>query len=373
MSADIIVIGGGLVGSAIAYGLSGRGLRVLVLDGEDRDFRAANANGGLVWLHSKGMGLPAYHEWSRDSVGLWPDFCHELSDLTAFDLQYEYKGGLSLCLSEEQFEQRREYLTLLDKQTGRNDPEWEMVERDALSRLLPKVQLGPDVVGASFGLRDGHVNPLRLLHALQSGIVRRGGQLRGGATVRSVQRSPSGEFTVDFGSGKASAGRVVIAAGLGSKDIAAQVGLDIPIRPERGQMLITERMEQFLPLPLLGVSQTRDGTVSIGTTNEDVGLDSSTTVDAVAWLSTMMLRWIPAMSDVKLIRQWAGLRILTPDGYSIYAESESHPGAFVAVCHSGVTLAAAHAGPLADAIAAGRLTPTFDPFHQRRFDVPKAA
>ena len=94
---------------------------------------------------------------------------------------------------------------------------------------------------------------------------------------------------------------------------------------------------------------------------------------AAAALSAKVLRWLPALSEAKLIRQWAGLRIMTPDTYPIYAQSQSHPGAFVAVCHSGVTLAAAHASLLADAIAAGRLTPSLDPFHERRFDVPKAA
>jgi glycine/D-amino acid oxidase-like deaminating enzyme len=138
-------------------------------------------------------------------------------------------------------------------------------------------------------------------------------------------------------------------------------------------MLITERLEPFLPLPLHGESQTRQGTVSIGTTNEEVGFDASTTSEAGAALSAMVIRWMPALSEVKLVRQWAGLRILTPDGFSVYAESQSHPGAFVAVCHSGVTLAAAHAALLADAIATGRLPPSLDDFHHRRFDVPKAA
>jgi len=64
---------------------------------------------------------------------------------------------------------------------------------------------------------------------------------------------------------------------------------------------------------------------------------------------------------------------MTPDSYPIYAQSESHPGAFVALCHSGVTLAAFHAEILAGAIAAGSLPENFSPFHQRRFDVPQAA
>ena len=83
---------------------------------------------------------------------------------------------------------------------------------------------------------------------------------------------------------------------------------------------------------------------------------------------------MPALAGATLVRHWAGLRIMTPDSYPIYAQSEAHPGAFVALCHSGVTLAAVHAASVADAIAAGALPETLSTvFHQRRFDVPKAA
>src|SRR5487761_455262 len=106
MTADIVVIGAGLVGSAIAYGLARRNVRVLVLDGGDRDYRAANANGGLVWLQGKGLlrnqdrsshaqqqhnEKPAYQQLTRDSVHSWADFSAELADATAIDLQYERK------------------------------------------------------------------------------------------------------------------------------------------------------------------------------------------------------------------------------------------------------------------------------------------
>jgi glycine/D-amino acid oxidase-like deaminating enzyme len=373
MTADVVVIGGGLVGAAIAYGLASHNLRVLVLDGDDRDFRAASANFGLVWSHGKGMDMPAYQQLTRDSVDLWPDFSAELTDTTAMDLQFERNGGLALCLGDAEFEKRRTELQRLDNQLGSLEPDWEMLDRGALTKLLPNALPGPDVTGASFGRRDGHANPLRLLAALHVGIVRKGVQLRGGNPVHSVQKDGRGSFAIEFGLERASAARVVIAAGLGSKVLATQVGLDIPIRPQRGQILVTERLEPFLPLPTLGVRQTREGTVMIGATNEEVGFDSSTTSGAAVGLSANAIRGIPALSGATLVRQWAGLRILTPDGFPIYAESQSHPGAFVALCHSGVTLAAVHAGLLAEAIAAGRLPPALDVYNPRRFDVPKAA
>jgi glycine/D-amino acid oxidase-like deaminating enzyme len=373
MNADVIVIGAGVVGAAIAYGLANSHLRVLVLDGGDREFRAASANFGLVWLQGKGMDMPAYQQLTGHSVDLWPQFSAELTDTTAIDLHYERSGGLTICLGVAEFERRRTELLRLDRQLGSAAPDWDMLDRGDLTKLLPKIPLGPQVAGASFGRRDGQVNPLRLLTALHAGILRWGGQLRGGSTVHSVQRDVRGTFTIHFGSERASAARIVIAAGLGSRALGAQVGLDIPIRPQRGQILVTERLQPFLPLPMSGLRQTREGTVMIGATHDEVGFNTSTTNAAAAALSANAVEVFPALSEAILVRQWAALRILTPDSHPVYAESQSHPGAFVAVCHSGVTLASAHAILLADAIAAGRLPRSLHAFHPRRFDVPQAA
>lgn len=372
MQADIVVIGAGTVGAAIAYGLAKSGARVLVLDGGDRDFRAAVANFGLVWVQGKGLDMPAYQRLSADSVDSWRSFSDELEGTTNGDLQYDNNGGLVICLGEAEFEARRALLMRLHNQLG-GEKRWEMIDRKSLAALMPGVRLGDEVTGASFGHGDGHCNPLRLLAALHAGIVKFGGQLCGGSVVHSLSSDGRGNFTIGFGDKQVFASRVVIAAGLGSKGLAAQIDLDMPVFPERGQLLVTERLQPFLPLPMSGLRQTREGTVMIGATQDGEDFDTSTTSASATVLAARAIRRIPALRDVKLVRQWAGLRIMTPDGHPIYAESESHPGAFVTLCHSGITLAAIHSNLLASDILAGKLSPYFDPFHHRRFDVPQAA
>ena len=372
MRPDIVVIGGGTVGAAIAFGLAKRGEKILMLDGDDGDFRAAQANFGLVWLQGKGPGMPAYQALTRSSVDLWHDFCDELQASEGIDLAYEQNGGLAFCLGEEGFEKRRIEMLRLHNQRGDGEPDWEMLDRTALQKLLPKVELGPDVSGASYGRRDGHANPLKLLAALHGAVLRRGGAIRHRSRVELIE--PDGEgFRLHLAQETIVAPRIVIAAGLGSPELARQVGLDVPVRPERGQVLVTERLAPFLPLPASGLRQTAEGTVMIGATKDHSGFDTSATADAAAELSRKTVRIVPALANVRLVRQWAGLRIMTPDSYPIYAQSPSRPGAFVALCHSGVTLAAIHSEMLASAIAAGALTDTLSPFHQSRFDVPQAA
>jgi glycine/D-amino acid oxidase-like deaminating enzyme len=372
MRPDIVVVGAGMVGAAIAYGLAARGEHVLLLDGSDGDFRAARANFGLVWLQGKGSGLPAYQILTRRSIAGWRGFADALEALSGTDLCYEQNGGLAFCHGAEALETRRAALQRLHNQWDGDEPDWEMVDRPALQRLLPKVTLGPEVAGASFGRRDGHANPLRLLAALQAGVTRLGGTVRTHAAVREISRVGA-DFRLMVGDEIIAAPRIVIAAGLGTAELARQVGLELPIRPERGQILVTERLAPLLPLPASGLRQTADGTVMIGATKEDVGFDVATTGDAASRLSRAATRTIPALGQARLVRQWAGLRVMTPDSYPIYAQSESQPGAFAAVCHSGVTLAAFHAGDLAAAIAAGALPHDLSPFHMSRFDVPQAA
>jgi glycine/D-amino acid oxidase-like deaminating enzyme len=372
MRPDIVVIGGGTVGAAIAYGLAKTAQSVLLLDGDDGDFRAAQANFGLVWLQGKGLGLPAYQALTRSSIMLWRGFCDELEAETGASLCYEQNGGLAFCLGEEGFEKRRHDLMRLHNQRGEDEPDWEMLDRSSLERLLPNVALGADVSGASFGRRDGHLNPLRLLSAMHRAFVRRGGRIRSRAHVERIEAA-GGDFRLVLKGETLVVPRIVIAAGLGSRALARQVGLEVPVRPERGQVLVTERLAPLLSLPASGLRQTREGTVMIGATKEDSGLDVTATVEAAARLSRKTVGIIPALRHARLVRQWAGLRIMTPDSYPIYAQSQSHPGAFVALCHSGVTLAAFHAEGLARAIASGALPDALSPFHQSRFDVPQAA
>src|SRR6516162_2497670 len=101
---DSIVIGGGLVGSAIAYGLARAGLKVALLDEGDVAFRAARGNFGLVWVQSKGDGAPHYHRWTRRSADEWPALAAELLAKSAVAIGHQQPGGVHLCLGETELE-----------------------------------------------------------------------------------------------------------------------------------------------------------------------------------------------------------------------------------------------------------------------------
>jgi glycine/D-amino acid oxidase-like deaminating enzyme len=369
VDADVIIIGAGVVGAALAYGVAKTGRTVVVLDGGDRDLRAARANFGLVWVQGKGSDAPAYSVLTRQSSELWPDFRNELANRSPLALDYSRPGGLAFCLSETEYENR----AAINERTHNQGAEADtvMVDRAELERMLPALTLGPDVVGASYCKLDGHVNPLQLLASLHHAIPSMGGKIMFRNPVEKIV-PVAGGFNVIAAQGPLQAPRVIVAAGLATPTLTEPLGLSVPLRSERGQILVTERLAPILPYPGSGLRQSADGTIMIGATNENVA-DIGVTVSSATQLARRAMRVVPALGSARLVRQWAGMRVLPLDKTPIYAESLDYPGLFAVACHSGVTLAAAHAAMIAPAMANGHLPYQFAPFSNGRFNVQKCA
>ena len=367
---DAAVVGGGLVGAAIARGLAGRGLSTVILDEGDVAHRASRGNFALVWVQSKGLGMARYGAWTRLSSDAWAEFARELRDETGTDVAHARPGGFSLALSEEELEQRQAALVRMHNQPGWIPYHLEVLDRAAARREFPDI--GPDVAGGVFCPLDGHVNSLRLFRALHQGFQRRRGRYLPGRPVEAVARDGGG-FRIETAEGPVLAGKVVLAAGIANARLAPMVGLSAPVRPQRGQVLVTERCAPFLSHPLVTLRQTDEGSVMIGDSAEEAGLDERIGLGVLGAMAERAVRMFPKIARLNVVRSWAALRVMTRDGFPVYDRSEEAPGAFLATCHSGVTLAAAHSGPLAAMIAEGALAADMAPFSARRFDVPAVA
>ncbi len=373
MTHDAIVVGGGLVGSAVAYGLGREGLKVLVLDEGDVAFRASRGNFGLVWVQSKGPGFPDYQRWTRSSSELWLELADELRAGTGIDVGHSRPGGVTICLTEDELAKRVALMELMRAQHPDIGFEYRVLDRGELKELVPGV--GPKVVGATWTPYDGHCSPLYLLRALHAGVQKFGGRYLPEAKVESLRASP-GHFAVEARGERFEAPRIVLAAGLGNAALGPQVGLHVPVEPLRGQIIVTERVERLLRMPTLIIRQTEEGSFMIGESQEKAGFDDLSGIDVVRRLAARAVDTFPFLAGVRMVRTWAALRVMSPDGYPIYEQSQTCPGAFVATCHSGVTLAAAHALRYAKYVAQGTLPAELAAFHSRRLaklDVPHAA
>ncbi|MEF2074714.1 NAD(P)/FAD-dependent oxidoreductase [Consotaella aegiceratis] len=364
-SSDFIVVGGGLVGAAVSYGLARQGHSVFLLDEGDVAFRASRGNFGLVWVQSKGDGRPEYARWTRHSADLWPDFSELLMQETGVAVHYHKAGGVHLCLSEAEFDKQSALIRRMHNVHGAAHYGATILRRSDLDEMLPG--LGPDVVGGTYSPHDGHASPLYLLQALHRGLLSHGGRYQANAKTLKITPDAAG-FSVETQGGTVSAGSVVLAAGLGNAKLGPMVGLDLPIKPLKGQILVTERTKPFLSMPTHVVRQTEEGSVLMGDSHEDSGFDISSGVPVLSEIARRAIRAFPHLAKLRVVRAWGALRPMTADGFPIYQQSEVHPGAFAVNCHSGVTLAGAHALALAPMIASGAIDPDLSVFSARRFD-----
>jgi glycine/D-amino acid oxidase-like deaminating enzyme len=367
---DVAVVGGGLVGAATSWGLAREGLRVALLDEGDRDVRASRGNFALVWVQSKGLGLAAYAGWTIRSSNAWGGFSDLLKQETGLDVCFQRPGGFHLALSEKELEARANILKRLHNQPGIVEYRTEILDHSQVAKMLPDI--GPEVVGASYCPLDGHVNSLRLFRTLHTAINARGVTYLPSHRVENITKE-GGEFRLHTEKGEVRAAKVALAAGNANMRLAPMVGLEAPMRPERGQIVVTERLRPFLNYPVVTLRQTDEGTVMIGDSKEESTDPRGLTIGVSSTEAERAVRQFPLLANVNVVRTWSAIRVMTQDGFPIYDESETHPGAFVLCCHSGVTLCANHALSVAPMIARGALdTSLVAPFSARRFHVQAA-
>lgn len=365
---DVAVIGGGLVGSAVAYGLRSSVGAIAVLDEGDIALRASRGNFGLVWLQSKGYGMGAYSRWTLNSTRLWPKLAAGLLQETGIDVALEQKGGLTPLMGDYEVEARLAWVNTLMSQPGVEPYEWKLLDHHQAASLVPG--LGPDVTGATWTPHDGIVNPLKLLRAFHTAFSTSGVNYLPHHGVTNIAQQPGGDFVLTTPNGVVRARKIVLAGGLRNGDLGRMVGIDLPMAPQRGQILVLERTRRLLDTPMVTLRQNDEGSWLVGDSQEEAGYaEQVTTLPVLATLADRAVRTLPALRDVRAVRAWSALRVRAKDGFPVYEQSATHPGAFIVTCHSGVTLAATHAMNLAPMIAAGELPPELATFSTRRFHV----
>lgn len=259
-TSDILVIGGGIIGTAVAYGLSEQGAQVTLLDQGGSTPNASRGNFGLVWVQGKGLGMPRYAEWTQEAANQWPELSADLLEKSGVSVDYQQPGGFEVCLGDEEFSLRQAEMELLRQKsansvTSTENFACEMLDRRNMQALIPELRLGDTVSGASFSPLDGHLNPLLFLSSLQAAYKKSGNIHLPEQQVKSIFFR-NNCFEVQTKTDSYSTKKVVLACGLGISKLARQIGLEIPIRPQRGQILVTERTRPMLAQPF--VTQLKD-------------------------------------------------------------------------------------------------------------------
>ncbi|HJZ85819.1 MAG TPA: glycine oxidase ThiO [Polyangia bacterium] len=366
MAWDAVVIGGGVMGCAVAHRLARRGLRrVAVLERSIPGAEASSAAGGILGAQAESAAGGAFLDLALKSRAAWPAYAEELHAATGVDIQYWPCGLLQLALDAQQARQLEQALAW-QRASGLRAQALSGAEVRALEPAVT------DSVRAGLLLPDdGQVEPRALMRALQLAAAAAGVEFRTGYVKRVVQ-SGGRARGVELDSELMEAGAVVLAAGSWSGLVD---GCALParaVRPVRGQMV---QLETRPPIArhvlLLGhgyVIVRRDGRVLCGSTMEQVGFQKEVTAGGLRSILDLALAIVPALADAPVSGFWSNFRPYTEDQLPVLGGTPVE-GLFLATGHfrNGILLAPITAEIVADCIVDGRARLDLTPFRVERF------
>ncbi len=370
--ADVLVVGGGVVGCSAAWWLAREGLSVALLERDEIGAHASGASAGMIRPLGESSGNPDFLTWALRSAALFPELVAEVRERSGIDPGYSACGALDVALDEAEVERLRA------KAERYADHGLEWLGRDALDR---EPQLARDAWGGLWSPREASVQSGLLSRALAAAAASLGATIETGAAVTGLLREGARVVGVRTGSSERSAGQVVLCMGTWTPACAAWLGADwqLPIEPVRGQILSLDSPNPPLRSMLVGGGlyfvPRRDGALVVGATEERVGFDCRVTAAGVAGLLAAAPRVVPALADCGFRSAWAGLRPTTPDRLPAVGPLPGAPGALVAAGHhrNGVLLAPVTGRLVADLVLGKELPTDAAALHPDRFLAPKEA
>jgi sarcosine oxidase subunit beta len=330
--ADVVIIGGGVMGCAIAYNLAREGLKPVVIEKSDIGGEASGANGGGVRQSARNLKeMPL----AIESIQIYGQLHEELG----MDLEYTREGNLRLCTSEEELETMR---TSVENQKAA-DLELEMLDRKQVLDINPHI--GDKVLGASFCPTDGHVNPFLVTYAFFQKAKSLGARIFTHEEVKDIRLQKNKVSAVITDKQTFETDLVVNAAGVAGRSVANMVGLDLPMRPVFSEAMITE---PYPPLfkQMIGHAkglfygrQTVHGSFFWGGfvgTEQFIHREGKPLFHFIApAISNMVIDFFPVLKDVNVIRTWSGLIAQMSDAIPVLGFTEEVPGFVFATGFSG--------------------------------------
>jgi len=369
-SADVVIIGGGVIGLAIARALVLRGVGdVLLLERQSLGAESSSAAAGMLAPQAEADRKDEFFEMTCQSRDLYPAFAAALLDETGVDVELDTTGTLYAAFNRSDWE-------ALEKRYAWQTAAGLSVEKlDRLDAVLLEPTLNENVVGALRFPRDMQVENRRLISALTVANDRLGVRVATGTAVTSVRVEHSRVVGVETSRGPVKTSCVVNAAGAWSSllEKTDQALPDARIKPVRGQMLCFEanpQVRQHVVYSARGyIVPRRDGRLLAGTTTEDAGFEKRVTAAGVGSILAAALEISPRIASLPLIDSWSGLRPRAADALPVIGPYAEIDGLYLATGHyrNGILLAPITAELIARAIVDKETPATFATFSPDRF------
>lgn len=319
--AQVVIAGGGAIGLSIAYQLTRLGIRdVVVLEQDTLVKGATGRNGGGVraqWNTVENIEL------AKRSIAMFQSFAQE----TGHNLFLRQGGYLFLCRKESQWAGLKKSAAFQNAHGVRT----RLIDLDEARRIVPGLDT-TDCIGATFNPDDGVLFPWPLIWGWRDAAMRGGARVVTRCGVGTLSVRGGRIVDVNTSRGRIACDTFVNATGAWSRGLAQDVGVDLPVRPERHEILVTEPLKPFLDPMLvdldngLYLNQDMRGEIVGGLgTHTDESMDWSSSLEFMRAFAKATLRLLPRLGEVRVLRQWAGSYDKTPDAKPILGISETGP------------------------------------------------
>lgn len=383
-STEVAVIGGGIIGCAVAYYTAKAGYSVTVIEKKELASETSSHCDGNILAIDKEPGFDS--QMSLKSQNLVDELNREL------DLGFEYRqpGSILVCETDEEMEAAEKWVRR-QKEAGLPFRMLDQADIRAESKYF-----ADDLLGGLECATDSTVNPYLLTYSLYHGAEKYGADLVKHTTVKNiVHNKETKEFQIETDHGEISAKKVVNAAGVWAPFIGKMLDLAIPIYPRKGHLLVSSRQVPVSPRKVMefgyliskfggerqvdaetekyGVALVFEPTQSqnflIGSSREFAGFDTNVNFKVAECVARRCIRFYPKMKDMNVIRTYAGLRPWTKDHLPIVSHVERFPGYFIAAGHEGdgISLAAITGKVVAEMISEQETSIPIDPLRHDRF------
>ncbi len=360
-SADVVIVGAGVIGCSIAYHLAKEGVPVLILDRGRVGQEASWASAGIL-THGRPASTHPYERLATLSRNLFEPLVKELIELSGVDPEYRPSGGVHVFLDEEGVERAKNYY----RGSVMTGLEVEFLEPADLFEL--EAALNREARAAIRFPGDASIRPPRLVRALSLASQRLGTRILEHSPVVGMEVRSGRVTAILTPEERIQGGSFVLATGAWSGLVGDRVGVDLPVYSSKGEIVLLEslpgKLGQIVNNDGHYLVPRSDGKLLVGATEEAVGFDKTSTVHGVLELLEWAFHVAPGLSDATFVTSWAGLRPAVRRGGPYLGRLKDFQNLYVATAHNsnGMLLSPA-SGLLMSQLLTNRPTSlTLEPF-----------
>ncbi|HDN81904.1 MAG TPA: FAD-binding oxidoreductase [Methanomicrobia archaeon] len=365
--AEVVIIGGGITGCGVAYNLAKMGLTDVVL--VEKNFLSSGATGRC----GGGIRQQFTTEWNIKLAMESVKRFEKMNDELDIDIEYEQGGYLVITDDEKELEEFKKNVKLQNK-LGLDS---KLITPSEAKEIVPYLN-EDNILGATFCQSDGHAYPFRVVQGYAKKAKEMGVEINKFTEVKSIKKEDNKIKSVVTDRGEIKTNIVVNAAGAYSREIAGMIGVEMPNKPFRHEILATERYKHILDPMIISFkygiyfSQQKHGEIvgGIGDPDEPSSYNIKSSLKFVERFTSVLGKIVPAFKNLNIVRQWAGFYDVTPDAKPILGYTEGIDTLIQANGYSGhgFMVAPRVTELIAELIVDGKTSMPIDELNLKRFE-----